>query len=353
MIEYFNGTNWVVGSSLTVAQNGTYLFRVTDRAGSVTEKSVVVNKIDKAAPELEIIADDTAPYAPFVNLLPQVSDSSLAKVEVSFDQKSWTICPSSGIKITENKTVFSRAVDSAGNATRRQYVVDNIGAEFAPVKLFRSETLVSCGTILAGKTLNAGERMLVSKGGAGENNAINSGASIVLSSGGIAVGNVINANGALHVYSGAAASKTTVNQSGYFGVGKGAATYDTTLGYAGKLTVWNGGKVYRNTLNQYGTLILSSGALADSSVINSQGIHFTAMSPILQVLQLGIPQEQLLPVIPFWLLPSCVDAEWLKPPIGEGIHIPSPFSFAGKQAGRGGKSPDPCRLPPNPDFPFR
>ena len=52
--EYFDGNNWVNGNTLTVAENGTYLFKVTDLAGNVTEKSVAIDKIDKVAPTLEI-----------------------------------------------------------------------------------------------------------------------------------------------------------------------------------------------------------------------------------------------------------------------------------------------------------
>ena len=56
IIEYFNGSEWLCGSTMTVTENGTYRFRVTDIAGNVTEKSVIVDKIDKtAAPVPEIV----------------------------------------------------------------------------------------------------------------------------------------------------------------------------------------------------------------------------------------------------------------------------------------------------------
>ena len=53
-VEYFDGTQWVTGSTMRVTQNGTYTFRVTDEAGNITEKSVVVDKIDQTPPELKI-----------------------------------------------------------------------------------------------------------------------------------------------------------------------------------------------------------------------------------------------------------------------------------------------------------
>ena len=58
-VEYFNGSEWVAGNSLTITENGTYQFRVTDAAGNVTEKSVVVDKIDKVAPTLDISGNTT------------------------------------------------------------------------------------------------------------------------------------------------------------------------------------------------------------------------------------------------------------------------------------------------------
>ena len=48
-IEYYDGSKWVAGNTLTVSQNGTYTFRATDAVGNVTEKSVVVDKIDMSA----------------------------------------------------------------------------------------------------------------------------------------------------------------------------------------------------------------------------------------------------------------------------------------------------------------
>ena len=50
-MEYFDGSKWVElqNNTLTISENGTYLFRVTDAAGNVTEQSVVVDKIDNTS----------------------------------------------------------------------------------------------------------------------------------------------------------------------------------------------------------------------------------------------------------------------------------------------------------------
>ena len=49
-IKYFDGQDWGDGDSLRVTQNGEYQFMVIDKAGNVSTKSVVVDKIDKLAP---------------------------------------------------------------------------------------------------------------------------------------------------------------------------------------------------------------------------------------------------------------------------------------------------------------
>ena len=43
-VEYFDGSEMVVGNTSTVTENGTYQFRAPDAAGNITEQSVIVNK---------------------------------------------------------------------------------------------------------------------------------------------------------------------------------------------------------------------------------------------------------------------------------------------------------------------
>ena len=119
-MEYFNGENWVAGSSLTVAENGTYQFRVTDAAGNVTTKDFVVGNIDKVAPTLEITADKTALTNKDVVLTAAVSDG----VVEYFNGTEWV----AGDKLTvsENGTYQFRVTDAAGNVTTKDFVVENI-----------------------------------------------------------------------------------------------------------------------------------------------------------------------------------------------------------------------------------
>ncbi|MBR2508620.1 MAG: AIDA repeat-containing protein [Lentisphaeria bacterium] len=120
VVEYFDGENWVAGSTLTVSENGTYQFRVTDEAGNVTEKEVVVDKIDKVSPTLEITGNATAWTNKDVVLTANVSDG----VVEYFDGENWVA--GSTLTATENGTYQFRVTDEAGNVTEKEVVVDKI-----------------------------------------------------------------------------------------------------------------------------------------------------------------------------------------------------------------------------------
>ncbi|MBR2508921.1 MAG: pre-peptidase C-terminal domain-containing protein, partial [Lentisphaeria bacterium] len=120
VVEYFNGKNWIAGSTLTATENGTYQFRVTDEAGNVTEKEIVVDKIDKVAPTLEITGNATAWTNKDVVLTATASDG---KIEY-FNGKNWVT--GSTLTVSENGTYQFRVTDEAGNVTEKEIVVDKI-----------------------------------------------------------------------------------------------------------------------------------------------------------------------------------------------------------------------------------
>ena len=125
-VEYFNGTDWVEGSSFAATENGTYQFRVTDAAGNVTAKDFVVENIDREAPSMEIAADVTTLTNGNVTLTAAVSDG---KVEY-FNGTEWV--EGSSFAATENGTYQFRVTDAAGNVTAKDFVVENIDTA-APV----------------------------------------------------------------------------------------------------------------------------------------------------------------------------------------------------------------------------
>jgi len=119
-IEYRNGAEWIEGNKLTVSENGTYQFRVTDAAGNVTEKSVVVDMIDKVAPTLEISGNVTEPTNKDVVLTATVSDGTIEY----YDGKSWV--EGDKLTVSDNGTYKFRVTDAAGNVTEKSVTVDMI-----------------------------------------------------------------------------------------------------------------------------------------------------------------------------------------------------------------------------------
>ena len=121
-IEYFNGTEWVEGNTITAAINGTYQFRAADAAGNVTVQSIEVSKIDKAAPILEVSGNAVDWTAQ--NVILTVSADEAAVIEYSFDGKKWFT--GTEVTVTENTNVYFRATDHVGNVTTQSVVVDKI-----------------------------------------------------------------------------------------------------------------------------------------------------------------------------------------------------------------------------------
>ena len=117
-VEYFDGSNWVAGNTLTVSQNGTYSFRVTDAAGNFTEKSVVINDIDKDPPTLEVTGNAAEWTTESVTLTATASDGTIEY----YDGYSWVTGDT--LTVSENGTYLFRVTDAAGNVTEKSVVVD-------------------------------------------------------------------------------------------------------------------------------------------------------------------------------------------------------------------------------------
>ena len=136
-VEYWDGAEWITGNTITATTNGTYQFRVTDAADNVTEKSVVVDMIDKVAPTIEITGNATKPTNQDVAL--KISANENCTILYNIDNGEWQTY-SGGITVTANGTVNIKATDEAGNVTEKSVVVDKIDKK-APV--FKKITLSS------------------------------------------------------------------------------------------------------------------------------------------------------------------------------------------------------------------
>ena len=124
-IEYFNGSAWVEGNSVTATENGIFQFRVTDLAGNVTEKSVTVDKIDKVAPSVPVVTADVTEITAGNVTLTVETDKDTAVLEYSYNSRTWYTC-SGELVMSSNSSVYFRCTDLAGNRSVVRYVVDNI-----------------------------------------------------------------------------------------------------------------------------------------------------------------------------------------------------------------------------------
>ncbi|MBR7143580.1 MAG: pre-peptidase C-terminal domain-containing protein [Lentisphaeria bacterium] len=126
VIEYWDGTAWITGNTVSATANGIYKFRVTDLAGNVTEKSVEVARIDKEAPPEPVIhADITELTNSNVTVTAEFSNDSV-KCEYSRDNENWQSYQG-GIIFEQNGNIYFRATDEAGNCSEvAEYEVTNI-----------------------------------------------------------------------------------------------------------------------------------------------------------------------------------------------------------------------------------
>ena len=123
----FDNKTWTTGTSVTVTQNKTVYFKTTDNAGNVTSKSVSVTKIDNTAPTLTISGNPTT-WAKSATLKAVVSDANGIKLtQYSFDNKTWTTGTS--VTVTQNRTVYFKTTDNAGNVTSKSVAVTKIRTE--------------------------------------------------------------------------------------------------------------------------------------------------------------------------------------------------------------------------------
>ena len=133
-IEYStDNRTWKTGSSVTLTENGTVYFRVTDNDGNITTQSTVVDKIDTDNPSFSITgtSDVLTNKDVVLNISASDSTSGIKSIQYSFDRKSWQ--NGSSATVDSNKTVYFKVTDNAGNVTEKSVDVTNID-KVAPTK---------------------------------------------------------------------------------------------------------------------------------------------------------------------------------------------------------------------------
>ena len=127
----WDGTNWGTSTTKEVTANGTYKVYVKNKAGTIVEKSITINNIDKIAPTIKLTANtvDGADTNTQMILTVDATDNEdgvgLSEQPYSWDEgKTWA---SEKTKtITENGKYVVYVKDALGNVSNREIVVYEI-----------------------------------------------------------------------------------------------------------------------------------------------------------------------------------------------------------------------------------
>ena len=107
------GDGWSAVTTLKVSENKTYTVSVKDRVGNVAQESVVVDKIDKTAPEITNVQVDPDEWSNKVSYEVIAKDGESGVKSYKMDDGTWQ--DSNKFDVTDNKEHNFYAIDNAGN----------------------------------------------------------------------------------------------------------------------------------------------------------------------------------------------------------------------------------------------
>ena len=107
------GDGWSAVTTLKVSENKTYTVSVKDRVGNIAQESVVVDKIDKTAPEITNVQVDPDEWSNKVSYEVIAKDGESGVKSYKMDDGTWQ--DSNKFDVTDNKEHKFYAVDNAGN----------------------------------------------------------------------------------------------------------------------------------------------------------------------------------------------------------------------------------------------
>ena len=117
-------------NGVTITENATVYFKAVDLAGNESEiASYEVTNIDKVAPVITLIGDNTTPLQ--ASTLMALTEEEL-DIFYSTDNQVWTKYEGQ-LEISSNAPYYFKATDVAGNVGTAEYVFENID-RIAPVK---------------------------------------------------------------------------------------------------------------------------------------------------------------------------------------------------------------------------
>ena len=140
-IEYQIGEDgeWlaVTDGQIVVEANATVNVKVTDGAGNITEQTIIVDKIDKDAPAVEISGNADVWTNENVTLTVAVGeDVSGTTIEYQIGEDGeWLVSTDGQIVVEANATVNVKVTDGAGNIVTDTIIVDKIDKDDPEVEI--------------------------------------------------------------------------------------------------------------------------------------------------------------------------------------------------------------------------
>jgi len=240
-------------------------FKAVDTSGNESNvEGIFIDYIDKVAPVVtDITPSTTEPDAASVTVTATFSDNKgLASKQYRIGIGDWQDYPDGGVTVTENTTVYFRAVDTAGNETEANCEVTNIAG--SPVYDLTGDVInlvrLRWGKVASGINIKSGGSLYVSEGAIASDMIVNSGGSLYIANGGTATN--VKENGGYVGWNGYPSVTFVSNTIAGFAMdsGGGATVHSgTTLtapvvnkgiiyvyssGIASEMTVGDGGAAY-------------------------------------------------------------------------------------------------------------
>ncbi|WP_407301614.1 OmpL47-type beta-barrel domain-containing protein [Clostridium botulinum] len=131
-------------ADFTVTKNGTYKFIAEDDAGNKTTKEVVVDKIDKELPTLNLLTSTTNSTNGNVDINIDAKDNLSGVKEIKVND---TVIIGNKYTVSNNGTYIVEVTDNAGNKTSKQIDISNIDKELPTIAVSGNPTEWTNGNV--------------------------------------------------------------------------------------------------------------------------------------------------------------------------------------------------------------
>ncbi len=293
VIEYYNGSQWVPFKELTVTQNGTYQFRVSDKAGNVTERTIDIDRIITTLNGVRISSDTDIKAGTVVENAIVTSGGNMRLFDGGL--ANCTILSGGTMSISSGGTANDTSIDNNGK------MLISSGGNANNINIGNDGTLlISSGGNANRASVNYQGSMYVSSGGKaveimenggfvsiGEganvtfvSNTINgltmSRGEMTIHANTIAKNTIVNSRAAMHIYSSGVAENSVVS-CGTMNIYDGGTANNTVARgewwYAGNMNVFSGGTANNTTVNSLFTMTVAGGGVASNTILRDGTLH--------------------------------------------------------------------------------